>query len=54
MVFTLTEDTTTQSEPDEQDTNQISEKKFINLSDFEVNFYAASDLEIKFLQRVRF
>ena len=44
MVLTLTEDIIFQSELDKQDINQISEKKFQNLTDF----------ELKILQRVRF
>ena len=40
----LTEDIINQSEPEKQDKHQISEKKFWNLSDF----------ELKFSQRVRF
>ena len=43
-MLTLTEDIIIQSEPEKQDKNQISERKFQNLSDF----------ELKFLQRVRF
>ena len=44
LVITLTEDIIIQSEPEKQDKNQISEKKFWNLSDF----------ELKFSKRVRF
>ena len=40
----LTEDIIIQSETEKQDKNQISDKKFCNLSDF----------ELKFSQRVRF
>ena len=40
----MTEDIIIQSEPERRDKNQISEKKFQNLSDF----------ELKLLQRVRF
>ena len=38
MVITLTEDIINQSEPEKQAKNQISEKKFRNLSDFELKF----------------
>ena len=44
MVLTLTEDIIFQSELDKQDIDQISEKKFQNLTDF----------DLKILQRVRF
>ena len=44
LAITLTEDIIIQSEPEKQDKNYISEKKFWNLSDFELNFS----------QRVRF
>ena len=40
----MTEDIIVQSEPEKQDKNQILEKRFQNLSDF----------ELKILQRVRF
>ena len=43
-MLTLTEDIIFQSELDKQDINQISEKKFQNLTDF----------DFKILQRVRF
>ena len=38
LVITLTEDIINQSEPEKQDKNQISKKKFWNLSDFELEF----------------
>ena len=44
MVITLTEDIILESEPEKQDKNQISEKTFWKLSDF----------ELKFSQRLRF
>ena len=44
MLLTLTEDVIFQSEFEKQDINQISEKKFQNLTDF----------EFIILQRVRF
>ena len=44
LVFTLKEDIITQLGTEKQDKNQISEKKFKILSDF----------ELKILQRVRF
>ena len=43
-----------QSEPEEQDKNQISEKKFQNFWDFELKFSNVSDFETKFSQLVRF
>ena len=43
-MLTLIEDNIIQSEPEKQDKNQISEKIFYNVSDY----------ELKFLQRVRF
>ena len=50
----LTEDMIIQLEPDKQDKNQSSEKKFQNLSGFELNFSNASEVETKFSQRIRF
>ena len=38
MVVALTEDIIIQSEPEEQIKNQISEKRFWNLSDFDSKF----------------
>ena len=43
-MLTLIEDVIIQSEPEKQDTNQISE----------IIFYNVSDSESKFLQHVRF
>ena len=43
-----------QSEPQNQDKNQISEKEFQNLGDFGLKISNASDFETKFRQRVRF
>ena len=54
LLLTLTENIIIQSEPEKQDKNQISEKKFQNLSDLEFNFSSASDFEIKISKRVRF
>ena len=43
----MTENIILQSELEKQDKNQISQKKFLNLSDFEFNFSNASDFEKK-------
>ena len=54
----MTEDIIIQAEPEKRDKNQISEKKFQNLSDSELKnlqsvrfrnkkFYNASDIELK-------
>ena len=48
LVLTLTEDIIIQSEPEKQDENQISEKKFWNLSNFQLKFSNAVDFETKF------
>ena len=60
----MTRDFIIQSEPEKQDKNQIAEKKFQNLSNFELKFsnaqgyekkfHNASDFEIEILQHVRF
>ena len=54
LVLTSTDDIIIQSEPQNQDKNRISEKKFQNVGDFELNFPDASDYETKLSQRVRF
>ena len=52
MVLTLTEDIIIQSEPKKQDENQILEKKFYKVSDFELKFSKAAYFETKFPQGV--
>ena len=47
LVITLTEDIIIQSEPEEQDKTQILEKKFWNLSDFEVKISQGVRFRIK-------
>ena len=54
LVLALTEDTIIQSEPEKQDKNQVSAKKFKNLFAFELEISNASDTETKVSQRVRF
>ena len=53
MLLTLTENVIIQSELEKQIKNQIWEKKFSNLSDFEFNFSNASDFGKKISKRVR-
>ena len=52
-MLTLTEDIIIQSEAEKQDKNQMSEKKFQNMWDFESKFSNASDFDVKALQRVK-
>ena len=54
LVITFTEAIIIQSEHQNQDKNQVSEKKFQNLGDFEFKISNASDTETNFPQRVRF
>ena len=53
LVLTLREDVTIRSEPEKQDENQFLEKKFYNLSDFELKYSNTSDFAMKSLKRVR-
>ena len=50
----MTEEIIMQSEPEKQDKNQISEKKFQNFWDIELKFSNVSGFETKLSQRVRF
>ena len=54
LVKALLEYIIIQSEPEKQNENQISLKKFRNLSGFDLKISNASDFEKKFSQRVRF
>ena len=55
FVLTLPEDIIIQSEPEKQDKNQITEKKFQNSWEFfEIKFSNASYFETKFSQCIRF
>ena len=54
LVLTLTVDIIIQSEPEKQEKNEIWDKNFNDVSDFELKFYNALDFELEILLRVRF
>ena len=54
LVITLTEEVIIPPEPEKQNENPITEKKFQNLSDFEINFCNESDFGLKKIQALDF